>query len=80
MVRRMTDKTHASFMAWMKRDFARDRKRLAEAKKNKTGIFAKPKPNPKRENPNQVKRNNAVGKPLKVVKVSGGLKQPKKKK
>jgi hypothetical protein len=76
MVRRMTDKTHASFMAKMKRDFARDRKRLAEAKKNKTGIFAKPK----RENPNQVKRNNVVGKPLKVGKVGVGLKQPKKKK
>jgi hypothetical protein len=76
MVRRMTDKTHASFMAWMKKDFARDRKRLAEAKKNKTGIFAKPK----RENPNQVKRNNVVGKPLKVGKVGVGLKQPKKKK
>lgn len=43
MVRRMTDKTHASFMAKMKRDFARDRKRMAIAKKNKTGIFAEPK-------------------------------------
>lgn len=50
MVRRMTDKTHASFMAKMKRDFARDRKRMAEAKKNKTGMFAEPKkkkPKPK---------------------------------
>lgn len=43
MGRQMTDKTHASFMAKMKRDFARDRKRLAKAKKNKTGIFAEPK-------------------------------------
>ena len=73
MVRRMTDKTHASFMAWLKKDFARDKKRFAKAAKNKTGMFAKPK----RENPNQVKRNNVVGKPLKVGKVGVGLKQPK---
>lgn len=74
MVRRMTDKTHASFMTLMKKSFAADRGKLAAARKNKTGMFAKP--NPKRENPNQVKRNNAI-KPLKVGKVGVGLKQPK---
>lgn len=74
----MTDKTHASFMTLMKKSFAADRGKLAAARKNKTGMFAKP--NPKRENPNQVKRNNAVGKPLKLGKVGVGLKQPKKKK
>ena len=78
MGRRMTDKTHASFMSLMKKSFAADRGKLAAARKNKTGMFAKS--NPKRENPNQVKRNNAVGKPLKLGKVGVGLKQPKKKK